>query len=55
MSNTGPVTAQDIPADLNPMLIINELSVQVANYAKDNAVLKATVRTLQDQIARMQK
>jgi hypothetical protein len=55
MSNPAPITAQDIPSDLSPMLIINELSIQVANYARDNAILKATVRTLQDQIAQMKK
>jgi hypothetical protein len=31
--------------------VINELSLQIANYARDNAILKSVVKSLQDQLA----
>ena len=31
-------------------VVINELSLQVANYARDNAILKSVVKSLQDQL-----
>jgi hypothetical protein len=31
-------------------VVINELSLQVANYARDNAILKSVIKSLQDQL-----
>ncbi len=34
--------------------VINELSLQVANYARDNAILKSVIASLQNQLAAME-
>lgn len=33
--------------------VINELSLQIANYARDNAILKSVIKSLQDRLAAM--
>jgi hypothetical protein len=37
--------------DLDVNSIINELSIQIANYAKDNAILKSMVKTLTEELS----
>ena len=37
--------------DLDTNTVINELSLQIANYARDNAILKSIVKSLQNQLA----
>jgi hypothetical protein len=39
--------------DLDANAVINELSLQIANYARDNAILKSIIKSLQEQLTAM--
>ena len=43
--------AEQFNKDLDTNAVINELSMQIANYARDNAILKSIIKTLTEQIA----
>jgi hypothetical protein len=34
--------------------VVNELSLQVANYARENAILKSVIKSLQEQVIDLQ-
>lgn len=40
------MTTEQIQPDIN--IVIGELSLQVANLSRENAILKATIQTLQN-------
>ena len=42
---------QKAVSEIDYGVVINELSLQVANYARDNAILKSVIKSLQDQLA----
>lgn len=53
MTNENAQSARAI-SEIDYGTVINELSLQVANYARDNAILKSVIKSLQDQLVAAQ-
>lgn len=53
MTNENIQSARAI-SEIDYGTVINELSLQVANYARDNAILKSVIKSLQDQLVAAQ-
>jgi hypothetical protein len=45
------MTKNNREEDLNMQLVVDELSVTVANYARENAFLKSIIKSLQNRLA----